>query len=94
MRKLDDKILFDTDEDFESYAINPSLTAYMDSDGSYYDWDFSSAFKQAVEEGKTFYMCDRDSLVLKRQAVTYMTISKDVKMGEYIKRKNGQELFF
>ena len=82
--KRDDKnkyIEFDSDKEFEEYAIQPHYVFKTNNEGNmYYDVDLTDEYLQDMESGYTFDITDEDSIIRKHQAVTYRTITKPVKV--------------
>ena len=71
MEKKKDIILFDSDAEFEDWAVAPYATIkYIENSKiPYTSGDFSNAYKAAIEEGKRFVIKDEDSVVCKRGCV-------------------------
>lgn len=80
-------ILFESDEAFLDFCINPDPVFHESSvrraNGEailYYDFDFSGAYKQLVQNEKMhFYIAQKTSKIVRRQCVSYRTASKLVK---------------
>lgn len=64
-------IYFDSDAEFEDWAVAPYVTIkYSEkSNTPYTSGDFSNEYKAAIEEGKRFVIKDEDSVVFKRGCV-------------------------
>ena len=64
-------IYFDSDAEFEDWAVAPYATIkYIeDSNIPYTSGDFSNEYKAAIEEGKRFVIKDEDSVVYERECV-------------------------
>lgn len=86
--KRNKKYYFNNDDEFINFAIIPTLKATKDEKtGTYFaDWEFSHAYKMAVDEGYKFVIVDEDSRIVIRQAITFRTITKNVEV-EYENKK-------
>ena len=64
-------IYFDSDAEFEDWAVAPYATIkYSEkSNTPYTSGDFSNEYKAAIEEGKRFVIKNEDSVVFKRGCV-------------------------
>ena len=64
-------IYFDSDAEFEDWAVAPYATIKYseNSNTPYTSGDFSNEYKAAIEEGKRFVIKDEDSVVFKRGCV-------------------------
>ena len=64
-------IYFDSDAEFEDWAVAPYATIkYIENSNiPYTSGDFSNEYKAAIEEGKRFVIKDEDSVVCKRGCV-------------------------
>ena len=64
-------IYFDSDAEFEDWAVAPYATIkYSEkSNTPYTSGDFSNEYKAAIEEGKRFVIKDEDSVVCERGCV-------------------------
>ena len=64
-------IYFDSDAEFEDWAVAPYATIKYseNSNTPYTSGDFSNEYKAAIEEGKRFVIKDEDSVVCKRGCV-------------------------
>lgn len=72
--------LFEDDDEFMEFAVNPSVKISVTPKGTpYYDWDFSNQYKKALEDGDSFKINDENSKVKKRGCATWKLISKKVK---------------
>ncbi len=88
----DDSIIFENDAELEAFAIAPTIISHNDENGFWYDWDFTQMFKDACNKGKTIYIEDPNSLILKRQAITYKCITKNVEVEEYYGQFDDSEI--
>ncbi len=76
MKKI---IVFENDEEFDEFAIDPQVRIFSDDNGiHYYDWKFTADYENEVENGTIFYIKDRNAEVLRRNSCTYKIISKRV----------------
>jgi hypothetical protein len=73
-------IVFDNDEDFESYVLQPEYCIKQSniSGGYYYDADFTDCYKNDLTEGVKYCIDCKDSKIRKRGYVTKGAISKRV----------------
>ena len=64
-------IYFDSDAEFEDWAVAPYATIkhIENSNIPYTSGDFSNEYKAAIEEGKRFVIKDEDSVVCERGCV-------------------------
>ena len=64
-------IYFDSDAEFEDWAVAPYATIkYIENSNiPYTSGDFSNAYKAAIKAGKRFVIKDEDSVVCKRGCV-------------------------
>lgn len=64
-------IYFDSDAEFEDWAVAPYATIKFieNSNIPYTSGDFSNEYKAAIEGGKHFVIKDEDSVVYKRKCV-------------------------
>lgn len=64
-------IYFDSDAEFEDWAVAPYATIkYIENSNiPYTSGDFSNEYKAAIEEGKRFVIKDEDSVVYERKCV-------------------------
>ena len=74
---------FNSDDDFYEFCVKPGLIPieYTDKSGNkkvYSDFEFTEEYKKALNEGKRFVIKDENSLIYKRGAVSYRTITKVV----------------
>jgi len=83
MNTKDNIIYFDSDNEFYDYCVVPELVPvqYIDSEGNekyYSDFNFTSQYNNAVNNGMRFVIKDEDSQIYKHGCVSYRTISKDI----------------
>lgn len=76
-------IYFDDDQEFYDYAVIPNLKVvnYVGNDGSeryHTDFDLSSQYFNALNNGMTFVIKDPNSQIYKHGCVSYRTISKPI----------------
>lgn len=76
-------IYFDNDQEFYEYAVIPELVSipYTDKlgvDGYYTDFNFTPQYNNAINNGMTFIIKDKNSQIYKRGAVSYRTITKEI----------------
>ena len=71
MEKKKDIILFDSDAEFEDWAVAPYATIKYTKNRNkpYTSGDLSNEYKAAIEEGKRFVIKDENSVVCKRGCV-------------------------
>lgn len=87
MKKLitdNDTMYFDCDDDFYRFCVCPKAVIHdvTNADGvvcSYFDFDYTDAYKTAINNGTRFIIRDPDSQIFKHKCVSYRTISKPVK---------------
>ena len=83
MTTKDNIIYFDNDNEFYEYCVVPELVPvqYIDSEGNekyYSDFNLSSQYNNAINNGTRFIIKDEDSQIYKHGCVSYRTISKDI----------------
>ena len=83
MQTIDKIIYFDNDQEFYDYAVIPELVPISFTDKSgveryYTDFNFTSLYNDAVNNGMTFIIKDEDSQIYKHGGVSYRTIFKEV----------------
>lgn len=82
--KLHDEIMsFKSDADFFNFCVNPEIVfkEFVDKEGNtrcYYDFEFTKAYSDAVEQDVYFVIEDEDSQIFKHGAVSYRSITKEV----------------
>lgn len=70
---------FDTDADFHSFCVIPQYKIVQSETGqTYYDFDFTSDYLNALAAGTKFTIRDKNSNVLKHKAVSFGSITKPV----------------
>ena len=69
---LPEIIYFESDEEFEDWAVAPYATIAEDESGKAWKGDHSDAYKEAIQQGKYFYIKGGldESKVHKRRCVT------------------------
>lgn len=85
--KLDrytDYMCFDTDDDFYMFSVNPVIIpkeyTFKGDQRMCGTFDFSNAYKDAIENNVAFVIRDPQSSILKHKGiVSYRTISKQTK---------------
>ena len=86
-------LVFNNDEDFELYVLQPEFCIKQSniSGGYYYDVDFTDCYKNDLTEGVKYCINCKDSKIRKRGCVTKGAISKrvhnilDDTMGDIVK---------
>lgn len=83
MEAINNIIYFDSDNEFYDYAVIPELIsiAYTDKNGIeryYTDFNFTTQYNNAVNNGMRFVIKDEDSQIYKHGCVSYRTISKEI----------------
>ena len=66
---LPEIIYFESDEEFEDWAVAPYATIVEDESGKAWQGDHSDAYKEAIQQGKHFVIKDEDSKVYRRGCV-------------------------
>lgn len=74
---------FKNDEEFYNWAINPVIVYKEDYDScgkkiKYFDFELSSEYNDAIKNGISFCIRDKNSQIFKRKAVSYRTITKKI----------------
>ena len=76
------KMFFNSDDDFFTFCVNPNLIVKTDNingeDTYFTDWDFTDAYKKAVENGTRFIICDDNSVITKRGCISYKVNTKPI----------------
>ena len=65
---VNNTIYFESDEEFEDFCIAPYIS--VKTGDTSYNGDYSDLYKQYLEEGKTFVIMDKDSVVYKRMCAS------------------------
>ncbi len=79
MRREGNVIYFANDQEFYDFAVNPmDVFNRMEGGTLYHDWNFTSTYEKALEEGKIFVIEDPNSQVVKHQCAVYRTVCKPV----------------
>lgn len=83
MEIKNNRIYFDSDDEFYQYTVVPELVPvqYIDMNGEekyYTDFNFTPQYQNAINNGMTFIIKDEDSNIFKHGSVSYRTITKDV----------------
>ena len=77
MRVKGNSICFDNDDEFYTFAVEPGIVIRETESGiKYSDVNFTKAYNKAIEENKSFIICDENSLVAKRQCISVGVITK------------------
>jgi hypothetical protein len=86
MLKLEDKdLFFENDDEFYEFAVVPALIFKKEGGTTFTDFDFTDSYYDAINENRFFYIKDPKSLIAKRGALSYKTITKPVQnLGEYV----------
>lgn len=73
-------ILFDNDDDFFQFALDPTpKVRRMDETHCYYDFDFTNYYNEALNNNKFFVILDENSKITKHDAISYHLVTKRVK---------------
>ena len=83
LNKITNRMYFDNDEDFYRFAVVPAVVikSVNNPNGTtrrYFDFELSSTYKNAVDNGQVFIIKDPNSQIYKHQAVSYRTITKPI----------------
>ena len=65
---INNTIYFESDAEFEDFCIAPYIT--VKTGDTYYHGDYSDLYKQYLEEGKSFVIMDKESVVYKRMSAS------------------------
>ena len=81
--KNDKLLYFNNDDEFCRFCINPNpiITQSTDENGVVHyltSYEFTDSYNKAINDGKYFVLNDPNSSIIKRNAVTYSTITKEV----------------
>lgn len=68
MEIVNNTVYFESDAEFEDFSIAPFISVKT-GDTSYHG-DYSDLYKQYLEEGKSFVIMDRNSVVYKRKSIS------------------------
>lgn len=73
-------IYFDNDDDFYNFCVEPSIIYKNDETCpySYYDFNLTSGYNDALNNCKCFIIKDKNSNIYKNQCVSYKSISKPI----------------
>lgn len=71
-------IIFENDEDFVGWCVDPTLKIHKDGDiiSSYFD--FTPQYNEWVKSGYKFIIADKKSQIYKHQAVTVNVLTRKV----------------
>lgn len=79
METVDNIIFFDTDEEFEMFAIKPEFVYRTIRNGmTTYDLDYTDGYNDAVGSNKQFCFRNTDSKIAKRNAVSVNAVTKPI----------------
>lgn len=79
MEYIDNIIFFDTDEEFEVFAIKPEYVYKTIRNGvSTYDLDYTDCYNDAITNNKQFCFRNTDSKIAKRNAVSINAVTKPI----------------
>jgi hypothetical protein len=82
--EANNKMFFDTDDDFYKFCVCPKLVICQEVNPTtgeiehYTDFEFTNDYISAVNKGIKFMICDDNSQIFKRGCVSYRTITKPV----------------
>ncbi len=66
MIEKDNRLLFESDEEFENFCVATFVVVKQDEKGNcFIEGDYSDMYKKCIDEGKSFVIKDRDSQVYK-----------------------------
>jgi len=85
-------IYFKDDDEFYNFCVIPNLVVRKmeDPDVYYSDFDFSDAYKNAINSDRNFVIMDENSKIFKHGAVSVGPITKKVQnLKEYKKYTYG-----
>lgn len=76
-------VVFDNDDDFIKYAVNPEavIMPLEGTDVYYFTFNFSEAYNHDTGNNLKFLMRDEKSSVMKRGCVSYRTVSLPVEVS-------------
>ena len=71
---------FENDDEFFDFAVNPLIRVMEDpkSGTHYYDYDLTTNYNDALKDNVEFIIRDPNSLISKRNCVSYKLISKKI----------------
>lgn len=69
---------FDTDDEFTDFCLNSNPTIIATDTGTFYDYDFTPMYNDAIANGVQFMINDDKSKVKKRGCVCRGLITKRV----------------
>ena len=78
MKRKDNIIYFDSDDEFFSFCVVPHLVLREGKHGKYTDFNFTKNYKEELDKGTRFCIKDENSLITKRGMVTLGIESKKV----------------
>ena len=84
MEEQHNLIIFENDDEFFDWCVNPNLVFKKSESGvTYFTWEFTSEYLNALNEGRIFTIKDSDC-ICKRQAISFHTVTKEVEnLKEY-----------
>jgi len=82
-----DKIFFECDDDFFQFCVNPNVILIESPTGPYADIDYTDEYKECLNEGFKFVICDPDSKIYKHKCISYRTFSKPVENLEVLDKR-------
>lgn len=71
-------MIFDCDDDFCRFCIDPNIVLANNDINMGYDFNFTTSYLDAVNKGTKFIIRDENSQVYKHGEVSYRTITKPV----------------
>lgn len=78
MERKKNIIYFESDDEFLDYCIIKMPVVRENKHCKYIDFDFSKEYLKELEKGTRFCIKDENSLITKREAVTFRTESKRI----------------
>ena len=71
MKEVQNKIYFESDDEFTDFCVAPYAVVKQSEKGTYYvEGEYSDEYLECIEQGKTFIIKDEDSMVFERQCVS------------------------
>lgn len=71
--------IFDNDDEFISFALNPSPNIHTDQNGcKWFDYDYTDDYRNMINNGYRFYISCPNSSVCKRNGISVHTVFKPV----------------